>query len=241
MNLIAEACDEKGLWVIVTTHSPTVVSRLPREHIRLLIREGSKVSIVENSYRHQLAAVMGGVGGYGGVLLVEDEVAREVAMAILDEGDPDLLRQFEIVEAGSDGGIFSTLSLFPRTKSWFKLAGAFDGDLRAQYRERATKWPYVFLPGHTKPEELLREYVNSDGAVDALSLAVKKRKMDIQVAKEAATGLEAHDWLVRFSKELNLSKSEVIRAVTHLWVEGHPKDVKGFVDDLRGAYNRENR
>ena len=32
MNVIAEACSQKGLWVIVTTHSPTVVARIPREH-----------------------------------------------------------------------------------------------------------------------------------------------------------------------------------------------------------------
>ena len=42
LNVLARASARKKLWVIVTTHSAGIVARIPREHIRLVYRDGAR-------------------------------------------------------------------------------------------------------------------------------------------------------------------------------------------------------
>ena len=60
MNVVAKFCDEKGMWTIITTHSPTVINRLPREHIRLLTRNEGPAFCAGEVGKLQIALLLGG-------------------------------------------------------------------------------------------------------------------------------------------------------------------------------------
>jgi hypothetical protein len=218
MNVIARACDEKGLWVIITTHSPTIISRIPLEHLRLLVRDGEKVIISESGRRHQFAEILGGGIGYRGVMLVEDETAVDMTIALLDELSPDMLRQFEIIACGSTSNLSVAMKSFPKTKGWFNLVGVYDGDQQGKVNETDLQWPVAYLPGSAGPEDLLRKSLNADGAIDFLAGEVRRPRAEIAIALEATAGLENHDWLIEFAKGLAITKRDLVRCLTRVWL-----------------------
>jgi hypothetical protein len=237
MNVIARACDEKGIWVIVTTHSPTITSRIPLEHLRLLVRDGQGISIIENSRRHQLAAILGGPTGFKGALIVEDDAAAEMTMALLEELSPDFLRQFEIVPAGSAAGVSAALK-FPRTRDWLRVVGVYDGDQR-ENAPAAVTWPFLYLPGKDGPESVLRAVLNSPESVNSLVSQVRRDRNDVVMTLEAKAGLDSHDWVIECARQLNMRKGEFIHALTRVWLEvaANREEARQFVRTLEAKYD----
>jgi energy-coupling factor transporter ATP-binding protein EcfA2 len=235
MNAIVQFAVQNGIWAIITTHSPSVVARLPKEHIRLLSRDGKSVLAIEGAFRYQLAAVLGGGGGYQGVVLVEDEIAKQFSMAILDELDPDLLRQYEIVDAISNSGISVALKSMPRTKEWFSLVGAFDGDQQGKVKD-ADKfvWPHTFLPGNASPESLFMEMARRLG-IDAIAKEIGRTREAVAPVFEAAEGKDPHDWIHSVANGLGLGIELTVRVFTRMWLrlDGSVPSCKGFLDTLK--------
>jgi hypothetical protein len=158
MNTIAKQCDEMGVWVIVTTHSPTIIRRIPRERL------GSLHEWVVLQFRSRMRAswtkldiqmLLGGGVAFKCVVLVEDEAAKSMILTFLQALDVDLYGQCEVAKVGSKDDIAALLKLMPRTREWLTLIGAFDGDQRADIKGDGFKWPFCFLPGDCGPEELL--------------------------------------------------------------------------------------
>lgn len=239
MNTIAKFCDEKGLWVIVTTHSPVIIQSLPTKNIRMLLRDGINVVVVEEVHRYQLAALLGGGYGARGVLLVEDEVAKELVIAMVDELDGDLIRQFDVVVAGSAGEITAALKSFPKTRSWFSLIGLYDGDQSGVDQGGQLHWPKLFLPGAESPEVMLRLVAQGDNGAELLAIELNKSRNAVVTAMDALAGQNPHDWLIGCVHQLSVSKAQLIRALTRIWLTNVERRSDGMrlVNDLKGAFN----
>jgi predicted ATPase len=238
MTFIASQCAKKGLWVIVTTHSPVVIKRIPRTNVRLLVRDGGQISIVDNPHRHQVASILGGAFGYEAVLLVEDNAGKYFALALLEELDADLARQFEIVPCGSDGQVIAATKSFPRTRRWLSVIGALDGDQRDK-EIGETVWPVTFLPGNRAPEALLKECLDVANGSEEFAALIQKTGPDVAAARQSAAGMDIHDWLITVGRGLGLSQEEMIRRLATLWLrgEGTRAEALGFVENLRAAFD----
>ena len=105
MNVMAKFSDENGIWMIITTHSPTVIRRIPQEHLKLIVRENGPSSIPSETTNVQIAKLLGGGVAFRGVMLVEDGGAKAFLLNLLDELAPDLMPQFEVLVADSESGI----------------------------------------------------------------------------------------------------------------------------------------
>jgi len=240
VNVIAEAAANKGIWTIITTHSPIVASRIPTEHLRLLVREGTHVKVLDSVHRHEVATVLGGGLSFGGIALVEDDVAQELTVAILEEFAPDLLRQLEIIPAGGESRVSAALAAFPRSRRWFRLIGVLDGDQRGRMPEHELHWPLVYLPGSTDPAHLLKRSIDKEGALDRLSSELRVERRVLLATINAFMGAEPRDWIVEVVRALVTTKTALVRALFRVWVEAPDCRAAAcaFVNEITSAYDR---
>ncbi len=77
MNIVAKLADERAIWVLVTTHSPTVIRHIPRTHLKVLVRDQGRTKVVENATIVQIGELLGGGVAYQGLILVEDVTAQD--------------------------------------------------------------------------------------------------------------------------------------------------------------------
>jgi len=215
INVCAKMSVQKGLHLIVTTHSPFIIWNLPRDHVRLLMRDGVNVGVVASPSHDQVARVLGDRLNYHGALLVEDALSRAVVRGILRVLAPELLEYYEVVNAESTDGVKQCIEKFPRLKDWCSLVGMFDGDQRELILEEF-RWPHVFLPGNRSPENALKEIIEQRRVNVAAKLGCTVEQLN--VACEAALGLESHEWLRRVRQALALELSTFVDGIIQVWL-----------------------
>ncbi len=113
-NILARFSDEKNLWVILTTHSTAIASKVPPQHMTLLYRHKGETVLLQNPQLHQILAMLGLPEKRDGLLLVEDDKSEELLKAIISIVDPILLRQFAIIDLRGTGPIISSLKKIPQ-------------------------------------------------------------------------------------------------------------------------------
>lgn len=233
MDVCMSICHKKGVSIIVTTHSPFLISRMPMDRLRLLVRKGASVQIIVEPTHDQVAKVLGDRLTYHGAILVEDEMARCTARALLRQCAPELLEYFEILNADSDSGIVAGLKGLPRAKSWFSLVGLFDGDRRAAQSEKNYAWPHFFLPTDQCPEQLLRQTIETQRAAAIQSIGCTEEEMD--VACEAAAGEEIHGWVQVVRQSLSVDMQTFCDRVLVVWLQDQENRqlVESLVKELR--------
>lgn len=241
MNMIAWHCNVRGLWVIVTTHSPAIIKNVPLANVRLLSSHGGKSTLLHNPSWHEVGAILGGVLPTRGLLLVEDNCARCFAQAILEVLQPDLAHQLKIgVAKDGESQIESVLVKLPRVAEW-PVIGVFDGDHRHKAVSEKSCWPHVFLPGNVPPEQVLREVSRTQGFSEKLAHALDMPNASVVVAMDAATGLDHHDWLQKLCAVLKRSEDCVVRAISRIWIQGDRRSAEVFAQDLQNALQAANK
>lgn len=229
INTIARASVTRNLWVILTTHAPSIVRRIPREHIRLLVRSGSDTLVLQEPSRLKLNMVLGIKPRFHGIILVEDKAAREFVRALLDRVAPDLSRTFQIIDMGSNGEVISALNSFPRQANWLSIVGILDGDQRGT--DISTAWPCGFLPGDSGPEVLLRSTADPKRLGELLARDI----VEVRFALAELEGRDDHDWLEEFPRLMSVSYESAVVALTNCWLDsaltlGQAEDVVEFIN-----------
>jgi len=227
MDLLAQTCTEAEVVAVVSTHSLSVIERVPQENTRLLFREAGKVWSIPRPSPEKLYSALGVALRPQGIVLVEDRVAREFARALFLKFAPYLLRVLEIRIAGSDSEVLTNLIVFPEGGAWFSVTGLFDGDMREKIpqmlkdkeksRQPMPRWPHVFLPGEVAPEILLRVAVTDQA--DKLAGYLGREVNDVRLALSNMQGRDHHDWLEDLAKELVMSHEQLLHALFSVWAE----------------------
>jgi predicted ATPase len=242
MNVIAKFCDENGMWVIVTTHSPTIIRRIPKHCITLLARDNGPSALVANATKLDMALLLGGGVAFSGVMLVEDEGAKGFLATMLEELAPDTLRQFEVIVAGSESKITAALKAMPVTRAWLTLIGVYDGDMRAVVDGNGFQWPFKFLPGQVAPEQILTGIAQgAQDFVESIAADLHKTAEQIMLALDHAAGSDLHDYFGEFARALNLETSTVRRGFVRIWLQNadNLRTAQQFIDEISGATNQQ--
>jgi predicted ATPase len=214
MNTLARASLRRGIWIIVTTHAPAIVRRIPLEHISLIIRTGGGTRILRNPTRLQLNTVLGIPSRFEGVVLVEDRAAREFMRAVLDRIAPDLGRLYQLIDVGDNSKVIAALEHFPQSAKWMSVVGLLDGDQRGK-KFAETQWPHDFLPGDAGPEQLLRMSADPE----RLSALLHRDSDEVALALAELGGRDDHDWLEELPENIGHSYEAVVGALTTCWLE----------------------
>jgi len=223
VNVLAQQCAHKGLWAVLTTHSPAILQNIPPRHVRFLSRVGNNVEIITPESHVEYFPVLGMSSKKSGVLLVEDKAAREFANAWIAHFDPLLAQQLDVRDVGSNNKVWEALS-FPKVQGWLKVVGLLDGDAWATTRdyfgvkanEERRNWPYTFLPGDGDPEPLLRDTAVRD--IHLLASKLGRAYGLVHAALGSVEGKDRHDWLEELPTRLGVSYTTLIKALFEVWV-----------------------
>ncbi|MDR5769725.1 AAA family ATPase [Caballeronia sp. LZ028] len=235
MDFLAKGCAERGLSFVVTTHSSTILQKIPMDHLFLIVSNGQKSEVIPSPRFHQVAALVGGGVAYRSLVVVEDEAAKALCEAILEFADPDLARQV-IYSVARDGEseIVRILKAMPPVAGWGKLVGCFDGDQRQRHAALALPWPHIFLPSEQAPDRLLRDWLLGLDTTDAASnLSVDHN--DLVVALAVADGIDHHDWFRTVAQNLHQEVLVLVKAAAKLWIRDNEALAKQFAGELKNS------
>jgi len=234
MDLVAWFCATKGLWVIVTTHSPVVLQKLPNNHMRLLVSENGQSRLISSPKLHEIASIVGGGVAFKNLILVEDECANYFLQSILEKLEPDLRRQCAFVAMDGESSISIILNTLPKVAGWTNVIGCFDGDMREKLNSTKFHWPHIYLPGTISPESILRACVTRRPAAD-LAAELHVREQTISVSLATVAGLDPHDWLSNLIEHIGRTKHDIVRAMVQIWLRNEDKHGQLLVKDLKAA------
>ncbi len=218
LNVIARASAEKKLWTIFTTHSPSLLNRVPLEHIRLVTSDGSTATIQTPRKRSDLLDALRVPVPVHGILFVEDAAAKEFLRRTIEHASFEWGREYEICEAGGADGVLRILQTISPRSEGLRFVGVLDGDQRERHFE--AKWPCLFLPGNSAPESMLRDCVESNP--DLLATTLGRLASDVRVALSGASHLDEHDWMHELSRMLGLSVAQLHFALFSVWSSFEP-------------------
>lgn len=230
LNVFAKFSEEKGIWVILSTHSPNILSRIPPEHVRLISRLRNNVRMIvpqDQSYLTSLGIPLRKLG----VLFVEDRAAREFSKVWISRYAPQLISQLEIRDIDSESKIKGILKEFPTFDGWLKIIGVFDAD-QSQKIFETYNYPYIFLPGIKSPEEELREcaYIKPE-----FLATISNRSFEtVHMILAEIDGLNHHDWLEELHRRLGMTYEQLIFVLFETWhtCEGNSDFAKESFDKL---------
>lgn len=117
MDLIAERSFSQKLWVILSTHSEHILSKVGIENIRILSQYclESRSAISNPKHVRKYLSALGLSSNILGIYIVEDELARFFLEYILDKSDPDMLTDFPIIQMRCDSNIEKIVKHFEPT------------------------------------------------------------------------------------------------------------------------------
>jgi ABC-type transport system involved in cytochrome c biogenesis ATPase subunit len=235
MDFVAREGRQRGISFLLTTHSPTILQRIPLSNTYLLLSNGARSKVVAPPRSHHISSLLGGGVSHKALLVVEDDTAKEFCEVVVEHIDPDLSRQISYtVSIDGESEIVKILRTMPRVQGWATLIGCFDGDQRQAHSQLNLPWPHVFLPGIEAPDKILQsDFSHLDR--DEVSTELRVNRQDLDVALAAAAGSDFHDWARNVSKELNIDKGRFVKGVTKLWINRNGAAANQFVADIKQA------
>ena len=230
-NYLAKQMCEKGIKVLLTTHSPYILRNIKNENIRIISRFGNEVSIQIPDKNVTVESILGLESKKLGTFFVEDRVARDWLFVILQDQAPYLLKQYTIDIAGGDANISSRLN-FPKNENIkYNFVGIYDGDVREAIKLSESCWPHCFLPEDTRLEDAIRKKLRVPANLEEFCKCVNRDKSEIVAFLAQHEGADGHDWFDELRKNLSMDGNMLISAAYHsLFKES--ESVKQFIEDL---------
>jgi ABC-type cobalamin/Fe3+-siderophores transport system ATPase subunit len=234
IDWLASVALERKLFVILASHSGHIAERFPAPPTILCTRGNGRVVLESNPAGHVLADRLGILSHRRTIALAEDEAAVGLTKGLLQELEPKIMMECELVVAGSNGDIERALNNFPTFDSnRFMLIGVFDGD----QPNRNFPWPSVRLPGTNGPEALIRALcLGSDPAAVAAALGFRTERWE--AALGGAAGSEDHDWLTRILSELGLNADGFFARLAPLLVLFEQPESRRFAAEFAAKVRR---
>ena len=231
MDYLSVCICEKKFNLMITTHSPFILERLPIENIKIVVRSGSTISIVQPENKTDITEHLDLDSLYEGVFLVEDKTAYDYMLWILEKYAPYLLSSYMVsIASGGDSSIKEILSSAKKINcNPFVFLGIFDGDVRDDSLFSSLS-ESVFLPGIIPFEEEFRQYVRIPENRKKISqrIGVNDSKFTLSISKHS--GDDYHDFFINVFKDLHLCGKDLISAYCSLQPE---KPYLDFVEDLK--------
>ena len=201
-NYLGKQMAKKGVKVILTTHSPYILNNIRNENIRIVSRMGNIASITTPSENLPAEVLLGLNENSSGTFFVEDRVAADLLMVILEDCLPFLLRTYTIESVGGEAEISNRLSFPYSERIKYRFIGIYDGDMKASLDTSKLNWKYCFLPGDQAFEEVLRGLVHEAGNLEKICDYLTKDKDEVIAILARIDGLDCHDWFEEFRKSL---------------------------------------
>lgn len=212
VNYLAKQMAEKGVTVILTTHSPYILKQIKNENIRMVNRVRNSVSVMIPNENHSAENILGMESSNKGTFFVEDRVAADFLSVFLEDCAPYLLREYSIDALSGESEISDRLHFPKSDKIKYNFVGVYDGDIRGRLSTDNLNWPYCFLPGDNPLEVLFQDFAEHDAGIEKLSNYLQKDKEEVFSYVSTLEGLEYHDWFEELRKLIGVDGRTLVRA-----------------------------
>jgi ABC-type cobalamin/Fe3+-siderophores transport system ATPase subunit len=215
-DVFARYVVERRLFLVITSHSPYFLDRLPKEALHVLSRRpDGYCQATQATKANEHLAVLGVVEQPKGMIFVEDLTAKLLLEAILRRYTPSFLSKISIVRCGGHTGVVSALHAIPAEGHPLTFVGVLDGD--QQNGEHAENSKILFLPGNEDPDvNLVRTArMSLDSCAD--KLAIPRDSLSTHIGNLA--GVEPHDFSPELARLIALPVQQVIRSLCTTWLE----------------------
>jgi AAA domain, putative AbiEii toxin, Type IV TA system len=213
IDQIVRQAVSRSLQLIIATHSPEVLARLPLANIRMCITSDAGIQVIPPKSMFQIRESVGIQTPIRMLLLVEDELGKDILSLLFTRYDRALTREVEIVSAGGEGQVRNGLKIFQGVNK-IACIGVLDGDKRDSVFPG--EWPIFFLPGTSFPEDELVSAVSRQPAENAARIRVAPE--DIMAAVSSCRGLDHQYWIKVIATHLGFTESVMTYELTQAWL-----------------------
>lgn len=231
-DYIGKIMSEKGIKIILTTHSPYILKNIKNENIRIISRMGNSASILIPDGECTVERALGISQNYLGTLFVEDRVAADLLTVILEDRAPWILKQYAIDIVDGEANITERLKFVKDSRIYYNFVGIYDGDMRNRLKNRdKLNWGYCFLPGTTSPEEIIQEYIRQPENLEKFCTKIGKQTERVIAILATLEGFDHHDWFLDLRQNLNIDGYVLIKIFYDLFMREN-SDIDTFICDL---------
>lgn len=212
-NFLGKEIAKKGVSVILTTHSPYILSNIKNESIRIVSRMGNIVRVSTPDDNISAENILGVGNDNIGTIFVEDKVAEDFITIILEDKAPFILKKYTIDIAKGGSAEISKRLEFPKSdKIKYNFVGVYDGDMRESLETSSLQWPFCFLPGNTQLEENFRKFIHNQDNLSKFCAQIEKDENFVVAILSSIDGLDCHDWFIELKKKLSTDGRTLARA-----------------------------
>lgn len=232
LNYLAKQIAEKGITVILTTHSPYILKQIKNENIRMVSRLNNMVNVSTPSESFSAEDILGMRSINKGTFFVEDRVASDFLSVCLEDCAPILLREYTIDIVDGESKISDRLK-FPRSdKIKYNFVGIYDGDMRDRLDSTGLCWGYCFLPGEEPIEVAFQRFAEQQVGIEWLSGFLGIDRSALFTCISSLTGTDYHDWFEELRKLLSVDGKTLVRAF-YTGMKGTIFDIDAFLAELK--------
>ena len=212
MDFLAKQC-EREMTCIATTHSTEIISYVPHECLRLLVRQAGVVAVIDSPNYAMLNTILGVGEQVKLVVVVEDRCAREMIKEMLRLLRSDICNIATVSDVGSNNVVLRNARDFPDI-SCPRLLCVLDGNERDTDLPEQLRHPVEFLPGDLTPEQFLRDCCN--GHQQELAQALGISNDEVVIALAAAEGVNHHQWLFDLMNAFNVTYERMVSVLVRV-------------------------
>lgn len=223
MDLIADQSFSQKLWVILSTHSEHILSKVGIENIRILSQYcmENRSAISNPKHVRKYLSALGLSSNTLGIYIVEDELARFFLEYILEKNDPDMLTDFSVIQMRCDSNIEKIVKHYePTPAPPFEIIAVLDADQSAEIKPLFGKHIYTTaLPSAQKltPEQELWSILDSNIDIIAEWLDINADRL--RDAVEDSRHGDHHDRYAKIAVACRKNKRELVDAILRKWYQ----------------------
>ncbi|MBQ0922695.1 AAA family ATPase [Saccharopolyspora endophytica] len=213
LDELARSTLAHNIQTIIATHSTAMIARTPASMLRMLTPGPDGARMIRPATNEAALRTLGHRTSLGGLVFVEDELARRIVTAALVRCDRTLAEQVDVVDAGGRDEALAGARVLSRSQA-LQVCVLLDGDQR-EHVEGDRGFPVEFLPGNVPDEELLRQ-VHADPK--ALADLLARNVDDLVLALDQVRFAHHQFWFTRAARHLAVEEHVLVEHLVSLWL-----------------------
>ena len=141
MDQIAEHCNKNKLWVMLSTHSEHILSKISINNTKVLQKRISDTThLIEPKHREKYLTALGLTPQLDGIIFVEDIFSASFTNYLISAFAPEFLKSYKILPIRCDSNIEKITTHYePLRKSPIHYIGILDADQKIRLHNIFTK------------------------------------------------------------------------------------------------------
>lgn len=229
VDVLARFALEKGLQVLMTSHSGSIATRLLPNEMVYVTRSSARVLLTKPPANYELVHRLGLIPSRSTLYFVEDHVSMLFLREILDGFSERLAGIGEIqVCSGGESAVRSLLAAIPAGLRSVVHVGVLDGD---QAIDVSNKLRILCLPGGVAPEQLIRDFVRGS-SIEEMAAVLQRDVGVVGRAIANGNGQDVHEWAGVVSRTIGVDRDQFCSQLIRSWADHNVGLVNQFLVEL---------